>query len=134
VEPKFWSEWNNFEIEHGSEDTFRCVNTGSFTALCTQTFNKIREYLRIRRSVQALFNTEASYLAAQTITARQGNGEGQVQNSATTGPALDAMAATEKATTFVRGQAESHLKGNGETKSKEDLGNQDEIQISDDEE
>jgi pre-mRNA-splicing factor SYF1 len=25
VEPKFWSEWNNFEIEHGSEDTFRCV-------------------------------------------------------------------------------------------------------------
>jgi pre-mRNA-splicing factor SYF1 len=49
----FWSEWNTFEIETGSEDTFR-------------------EMLRIKRSVQPQFNTEASYLAAQTITARQG--------------------------------------------------------------
>ena len=50
VHPAFWSEWNNFEVETGSEDTFR-------------------EMLRIKRSVQAQFNTEASYLAAQTIAA-----------------------------------------------------------------
>lgn len=53
VNPQFWSEWNSFEIETGSEDTFR-------------------EMLRIKRSVQAQFNTEASYLAAQTMAARQG--------------------------------------------------------------
>jgi pre-mRNA-splicing factor SYF1 len=56
VNPKFWAEWHSFEIETGSEDTFR-------------------EMLRIKRSVQAQFNTEASYLAAQTIAAREGTKE-----------------------------------------------------------
>jgi pre-mRNA-splicing factor SYF1 len=54
---KFWSEWNSFEIETGSEDTFR-------------------EMLRIKRSVQAQFNTEASYLTAQTVGALNGNANG----------------------------------------------------------
>ena len=49
----FWKEWYDFEIETGSEDTFR-------------------EMLRIKRSVQAQFNTEASYLAAQTLAAKKG--------------------------------------------------------------
>lgn len=53
VNPQFWTEWNSFEIDTGSEDTFR-------------------EMLRIKRSVQAQFNTEASYLAAQTISTTQG--------------------------------------------------------------
>jgi pre-mRNA-splicing factor SYF1 len=53
VSPNFWSEWNSFEIETGSEDTFRGM-------------------LRIKRSVQAQLNTETSYLAAQTMAARQG--------------------------------------------------------------
>jgi pre-mRNA-splicing factor SYF1 len=53
VDPNFWTEWNSFEIETGSEDTFR-------------------EMLRIKRSVQAQFNTEASYLAAQALASRQG--------------------------------------------------------------
>ena len=53
VEPKFWTEWNSFEIETGSEDTFR-------------------EMLRIKRSVQAQFNTAASYLVAQAEATRQG--------------------------------------------------------------
>lgn len=57
VNPQFWSEWNSFEIDTGSEDTFR-------------------EMLRIKRSVQAQFNTEASYLAAQTMAARQGTRKG----------------------------------------------------------
>ena len=47
----FWAEWNNFEIEVGSEDTFR-------------------EMLRIKRSVQARFNTAKSFLAAQATTKR----------------------------------------------------------------
>ncbi|KAJ9103977.1 pre-mRNA-splicing factor syf1 [Naganishia friedmannii] len=51
--PEFWREWNSFEIDTGSEDTFR-------------------EMLRIKRSVQAAFNTEASYLVAQAEAARKG--------------------------------------------------------------
>ncbi|KAF8630356.1 hypothetical protein AX15_002923 [Amanita polypyramis BW_CC] len=71
VNPKFWTEWNSFEIETGSEDTFR-------------------EMLRIKRSVQAQFNTEVSYLAAQTVAARQGTEQQEEPVP------QDAMAAAEK--------------------------------------
>lgn len=73
VSAKFWQEWNSFEIETGSEDTFR-------------------EMLRIKRSVQAQFNTEASYLAAQTLSAKQ-NGTSEQPSAAQ--PA-DPMAAAEQ--------------------------------------
>ncbi|KZO99493.1 spliceosome complex protein [Calocera viscosa TUFC12733] len=53
VHADFWQEWNAFEIETGSEDTFR-------------------EMLRIKRSVQAQYNTEVSFLAAQAVAARKG--------------------------------------------------------------
>src|SRR5258708_22370173 len=69
--PEFWTEWHTFEIDTGSEDTFR-------------------EMLRIKRSVQAQFNTEASYLAAQTMAARQGASEQEESVP------QDAMAAAEK--------------------------------------
>lgn len=72
VNPQFWSEWNSFEIETGSEDTFR-------------------EMLRIKRSVQAQFNTEASYLAAQTMAARQGAALEEEDDSQ-----ADPMAAAER--------------------------------------
>ncbi|KAA1121218.1 pre-mRNA-splicing factor syf1 [Puccinia graminis f. sp. tritici] len=49
--PKFWETYHNFEIQHGSEDTFR-------------------EMLRIKRAVQASFNTKTSYLAAKVAAAR----------------------------------------------------------------
>ena len=71
VNSHFWSEWNNFEIETGSEDTFR-------------------EMLRIKRSVQAQFNTEESYLAAQAL------GTKQVKDAEETKDSQDAMAAAEK--------------------------------------
>lgn len=73
--PVFWKEWNSFEIETGSEDTFR-------------------EMLRIKRSVQAQFNTETSYLAAQTMAARneaQAAVDGEEENAA-----ADPMAAMER--------------------------------------
>ncbi|KZT41990.1 protein prenylyltransferase [Sistotremastrum suecicum HHB10207 ss-3] len=115
VEPKFWSEWNAFEIETGSEDTFR-------------------EYLRIKRSVQASFNTEASYIAAQTVAARTGTGV------PSPGPEVetDAMASVEKQTKggFVAAQHETGLKPqgvNGDGSEGAAAGNEDEIQISDEE-
>lgn len=39
VAPKFWQTWKEFEIKHGNEDT-------------------VREMLRIKRSVQATYNTQ----------------------------------------------------------------------------
>lgn len=73
VNPDFWSEWNSFEIETGSEDTFR-------------------EMLRIKRSVQAQFNTEASYLAAQATVTRKTNGVDEAEQEDQSDP----MARAEK--------------------------------------
>lgn len=119
VNPKFWQEWNSFEIETGSEDTFR-------------------EMLRIKRSVQAQFNTEASYLAAQTLSAQQ---NGTSEQSSAAQPA-DPMAAAEqqaKGPAFVAAK-KTALPGPDEdqTSSVADLAprqadNADEIHISDEE-
>ncbi|KAI6116899.1 hypothetical protein EDD16DRAFT_1590957 [Pisolithus croceorrhizus] len=108
---KFWTEWNSFEIETGSEDTFR-------------------EMLRIKRSVQAQFNTEASYLACT-------NSEASPQPS-------DPMAAAEqqaggtKGPSFVAAKKTALPRLDGsptETPqtAKESEMNADEIQISDEE-
>jgi pre-mRNA-splicing factor SYF1 len=70
VNPNFWAEWNAFEIETGSEDTFR-------------------EMLRIKRSVQAQFNTEASYIAAQ-MASKEGAAEPETDAD------VDPMAAAER--------------------------------------
>jgi len=116
VNPQFWSEWNSFEIETGSEDTFR-------------------EMLRIKRSVQAQFNTEASYLAAQTMAARQGatlEEEDETQ--------ADPMAAAERQANGSKGPAFVAAKHSGAkpTETTEEAvappqANDDEIHISDDE-
>lgn len=39
VTADFWETWTNFEVAHGNEDT-------------------LREMLRIKRSVQAMYNTQ----------------------------------------------------------------------------
>ncbi|KAF7359358.1 Pre-mRNA-splicing factor SYF1 [Mycena sanguinolenta] len=113
VNPQFWSEWNTFEIETGSEDTFR-------------------EMLRIKRSVQAQFNTEASYLAAQTIAAKEGTRIAEQEAEAT-----DAMAAAEKAAgglAFVAAKRTALPRPEGEaTDAPAPAVNTDEIHISDDE-
>jgi pre-mRNA-splicing factor SYF1 len=115
VNQKFWSEWNNFEIETGSEDTFR-------------------EMLRIRRSVQAQFNTEASYLAAQAIAASEGNKPASQDDED-----YDPMAAAEKqANGGAKGPAfvaatKTALHKPQETQASAPVANTDEIQISDEE-
>lgn len=81
VNPKYWSDWNAFEIETGSEDTFR-------------------EMLRIKRAVQASFNTSTGYLAARAAAASKNAGSAAAASAAdtanaTTGAPLDAMAALE---------------------------------------
>lgn len=119
VNPKFWSEWNSFEIETGSEDTFR-------------------EMLRIKRSVQAQFNTEASYLSAQTTAAREGTRKVNDDDH----EAGDAMAAAEKQAggpAFVAAKKTALHKPEEGDEAEEPsapaapLANVDEIHISDDE-
>lgn len=115
--PEFWAEWHTFEIDTGSEDTFR-------------------EMLRIKRSVQAQFNTEASYLAAQALAASQGTAKNAEPEAA-----LDPMAAAERQSgggkagpTFVSAKAKQQAPPEGDEEqapSPQVAGNADEIQISD---
>ncbi|KAI8924790.1 hypothetical protein BC831DRAFT_463626 [Entophlyctis helioformis] len=52
MDPGFWRSWQEFEVKYGNEDTFK-------------------EMLRIKRSVQAKFNTEVSFISAQILAARR---------------------------------------------------------------
>ena len=111
--PSFWKEWNAFEIETGSEDTFR-------------------EMLRIKRSVQAQFNTEASYLAAQTVSASAAGANAQGEDGAAAA-GEDAMAAAERAA--VKGPAFVSASSNPVKEAEaKPVENAEEIHISDDEE
>ena len=48
---KFWQAWKDFEIKHGNEET-------------------VREMLRIKRSVQATFNTQVNFMSTQMLAAQ----------------------------------------------------------------
>ena len=79
VNPEFWKEWNDFEVETGSEDTFK-------------------EFLRIRRSVQSLYNTEVQFLAAHALTGKKDGSKAGVDASAGASASAvgDPMAMAEK--------------------------------------
>ncbi|BGP44189.1 pre-mRNA-splicing factor syf1 [Rhodotorula kratochvilovae] len=113
--PEFWAQWNSFEIETGSEDTFR-------------------EYLRIKRAVQAAFNTESSYLSAKLAQMQKG---GQAAREAVEGAqVVDPMAALDQATgSGVRGfvAASTGEKVGGQAPAVEaQKANADEIVMDDD--
>jgi pre-mRNA-splicing factor SYF1 len=90
--------------------------------------------LRIKRSVQAQFNTEASYLAAQALAASQSAAKNAEEEAA-----LDPMAAAERQTggkagpTFVSAKQQAPQKDDDEQAIPQAVGNADEIQISDEE-
>ncbi|KAG9081260.1 pre-mRNA-splicing factor syf1, partial [Ceratobasidium sp. 370] len=107
-------------IETGSEDTFR-------------------EMLRIKRSVQAQYNTEVSFLAAQASMAREGGAKKAAAAAAV--ESTDAMAAAENEAKGKAGPAFVAAKSNGTAASgaggdkpaeNGDTANADEIQIDDD--
>lgn len=112
VNANFWEEWNAFEIETGSEDTFR-------------------EMLRIKRSVQAQFNTEASYIAAQMASKKGEVEQAEAENEMD----VDPMAAMEreagggkKGPAFIAASSNPVIR----KPSPEPEANAEEIQISDD--
>lgn len=49
ITAEFWSTWKEFEVRHGNEDT-------------------MREMLRIKRSVQATYNTQVNMMSAQMLS------------------------------------------------------------------
>merc|ERR1712013_831061 len=57
----FWKAWHDFEVKHGNEDTFR-------------------EMLRIKRSVQAQYNTTVNFMSAQLL-ANQTNQAAEATNT-----------------------------------------------------
>lgn len=71
--PEFWAKWEAFEVQHGNEDTFK-------------------EMLRIKRSVQAQYNTDVNFIASQALARSQRRPEGSVASDV----ADDAMAALER--------------------------------------
>ncbi|KAH8425357.1 mRNA splicing protein SYF1 [Aspergillus melleus] len=80
----FWQKWEAFEVQHGNEDTFK-------------------EMLRIKRSVQAQYNTDVNFIASQAIARGQqqpqdgdkANEDGQ-DGDAGAAERADAMAALER--------------------------------------
>lgn len=79
--PGFWTKWDQFEVQHGNEDTYK-------------------EMLRIKRSVQAQYNTDVNFIASQALARSQqkrmeeeaaGNGGGEMDAEV-----ADAMAQLER--------------------------------------
>ena len=50
--PSFWVNWEMFEVRHGNEDTYK-------------------DMLRIKRSVQAQYNTDVNFIASQALARSQ---------------------------------------------------------------
>ena len=88
VEAEFWRKWEQFEVQHGNEDTFK-------------------EMLRIKRSVQAQFNTDVNFIASQAVARQQAQqagvngdaaaaGQDEDEGEGMDGDKTDAMAALER--------------------------------------
>jgi pre-mRNA-splicing factor SYF1 len=77
VDKAFWAEWSEFEIDTGSEETFR-------------------EMLRIKRAVQASYNTNESFLAANKAAAASGGEKPTDAADEAAREAADPMAAVER--------------------------------------
>lgn len=109
VTQDFWQQWKDFEIRHGNEDT-------------------MREMLRIKRSVQATFNTQVNMMTAQipsAISTEQQKTPMQLLESKTAETTYkETLAAAAGANImFVRGEVQ------GGNKKADEVYNPDEIDI-----
>lgn len=117
--PDFWSKWEQFEVQHGNEDTFK-------------------EMLRIKRSVQAQYNTDVNFIASQALAKSQlqrqlqqngdENGEGEVDPEV-----ADAMEQLERQARAPAGfvAASEGLKGNVASTQPVEVANPDAIDLDD---
>ncbi|XP_058026440.1 pre-mRNA-splicing factor SYF1 [Ahaetulla prasina] len=82
----FWQTWKEFEIRHGNEDT-------------------IREMLRIKRSVQATYNTQVNFMASQMLKVYS-NATGTVSDLAPGQSSMDDMKLLEQRAEHLAAEAE----------------------------
>ncbi|CAG5132124.1 unnamed protein product, partial [Candidula unifasciata] len=127
VAPQFWESWKEFEINHGNEDT-------------------VREMLRIKRSVQATYNTQVNFMSAQMVAAQNkkndiGSLEGdemqqlEARARQLARESLQEKAQAEKKLLFVRGSnTEEELGDLTKTNNPEEINIDDEEDGSDDDE
>lgn len=113
--PDFWTKWEQFEVQHGNEDTFK-------------------EMRRIKRSVQAQYNTDVNFIASQAIArsqaAAQAQGEGGEGDQTDQG-VMDAMAALERQARAPVGFVAAEDNPRGEQAPAPVMANPDEIDIDD---
>lgn len=81
----FWQKWKEFEVQHGNEDT-------------------MREMLRIKRSVQATYNTQVNFMSAQMLAASK-NPTGTVSDLGSGG--LDDMKLLEQRAQAMAAESEA---------------------------
>ncbi|XP_023364738.1 pre-mRNA-splicing factor SYF1 isoform X2 [Otolemur garnettii] len=82
----FWQMWKDFEVRHGNEDT-------------------IKEMLRIRRSVQATYNTQVNFMASQMLKV-SGSATGTVSDLAPGQSGMDDMKLLEQRAEQLAAEAE----------------------------
>lgn len=109
ITSEFWQTWKEFEIKHGNEDT-------------------MREMLRIKRSVQATYNTQVNMMAQMATTFTTDNDNEDAMKN------LDKQSTAVTSSTnganifFVRGETQGGLKNKADQ-----VVNPDEIDIDLDE-
>ncbi|KAF2879813.1 hypothetical protein ILUMI_26340 [Ignelater luminosus] len=117
---EFWQTWKEFEVRHGNEDT-------------------MREMLRIKRSVQAMYNTQVNMMSAQMLSSA-GSMSGTVADLAPGAKddmrMLEAKAAEMVGTTASKGGNIMFVRGEtqGGKDNEDKVVNPDEINIDDEEE
>lgn len=113
--PAFWQKWEQFEVQHGNEDTFK-------------------EMLRIKRSVQAQYNTDVNFIASQALAKSQqkraaaDGGEEEVDSEV-----VDAMEQLERQARAPAGfvAASEGLKGSAAVPAVVEVANPDAIDLDD---
>lgn len=75
----FWTRWEQFEVQHGNEDTFK-------------------EMLRVKRGVQAQYNTDVNFIASQALVRSRQRSDGNSSNGT-----FDAISALERQASALEG-------------------------------
>lgn len=120
VTTEFWQTWKEFEVRHGNEDT-------------------MREMLRIKRSVQAMYNTQVNMMSAQMLNSA-GTMAGTVADLAPGAKddmrMLEAKAAEMVGTSTAKGGNIMFVRGEtqGINQGGEKVVNPDEINLDDEDE
>ena len=111
--PDFWAKWEQFEVQHGNEDTFK-------------------EMLRIKRSVQAQYNTDVNFIASQALARSQAQKQLEGGDDEVDQEVVDAMEQLERQARAPAGFVASSegLKGNVASQPVE-VANPDAIDLDD---